>query len=75
MILPFSFFIIPGITALQQRKAIDEKQVKEDLVKKIPLGRLGTPEEVANLVLFLASSRSDYMTGQAVNLSGGSVLD
>ncbi|TET93527.1 SDR family oxidoreductase, partial [Candidatus Aerophobetes bacterium] len=50
------------------------KQVKEDLIKKIPLGRLGTPEEVANLVLFLASSRSDYMTGQAINLSGGSIL-
>ncbi len=57
-----------------RRRGIDEKQVKEDLVKKIPLGRLGTPEEVANLVLFLASSRSDYMTGQAINLSGGSVL-
>ena len=58
-----------------RRRGIDKKQVKEDLIKKIPLGRLGTPEEVANLVLFLASSRSDYMTGQAVNLSGGSVLD
>jgi NAD(P)-dependent dehydrogenase (short-subunit alcohol dehydrogenase family) len=57
-----------------QRRGIDERKVKEDLVKKIPLGRLGTPEEVANLVLFLASSRSDYMTGQAINLSGGSVL-
>jgi len=57
-----------------RRRGIDKKQVKEDLVKKIPLGRLGTPEEVANLVLFLASSRSDYMTGQAINLSGGSVL-
>jgi len=57
-----------------RRRGIDKKQVKEDLVKKIPLGRLGTPEEVANLVLFLASSRSDYMTGQAINMSGGSIL-
>ena len=57
-----------------KRERIDEKQVKEDLVKNIPLDRLGTPEDVANLVLFLASSRSDYMTGQAINLSGGSVL-
>ena len=57
-----------------KRKKIDKKQVKEDLVKNIPLDRLGTPEDVVNLVLFLASSRSNYMTGQAINLSGGSVL-
>jgi len=57
-----------------RRRGIEEKEVKEDLVKNIPLGRLGTPEDVANLVLFLASSCSDYITGQAINLSGGSVL-
>jgi 3-hydroxybutyrate dehydrogenase len=57
-----------------RRRGIDEKKVKEDLIKKIPLGRLGTPVDVANLVLFLASSRSDYMTGQAINVSGGSIL-
>ncbi len=57
-----------------KRKGIDEKQVKEDLLKNIPLGRRGNPGDVANLVLFLASSRSDYMTGQAINLSGGSVF-
>lgn len=57
-----------------RRKGIEEKEVKKDLLKNIPLARLGTPEDVANLVLFLASSRSDYITGQAINLSGGSVL-
>jgi len=57
-----------------KRRGIEKKEVKEDLVKNIPLGRLGIPEDVANLVLFLASSRSNYMTGQAINLSGGSVL-
>jgi len=40
-------------------------------VKHIPLGRLEVPEDVANLVAFLASSQSDYMTGQAINISGG----
>jgi len=45
----------------------------ERLVKdhKIPLGRLGTADDVAKVVAFLASSDSDYMTGQAVNVSGG----
>jgi meso-butanediol dehydrogenase / (S,S)-butanediol dehydrogenase / diacetyl reductase len=38
---------------------------------RIPLGRAGTPEDVAGLVSFLASSDSDYMTGQAINVSGG----
>lgn len=57
-----------------RREGIEEKEVKENLLKNIPLARLGTPEDVANLVLFLASSRSDYITGQAINLSGGSVL-
>ena len=57
-----------------RREGIEEKEVKENLLKNIPLARLGTPQDIANLVLFLASSRSDYMTGQAINLSGGSVL-
>jgi meso-butanediol dehydrogenase/(S,S)-butanediol dehydrogenase/diacetyl reductase len=40
----------------------------------IPLGRAGTPQDVARVVLFLASSLGDYMTGQAVNVSGGMVM-
>jgi NAD(P)-dependent dehydrogenase (short-subunit alcohol dehydrogenase family) len=41
----------------------------------IPLGRLGTPEDVANVVAFLASSESDYLTGQAINVSGGRIMN
>jgi len=37
----------------------------------IPLGRLGTPEDVAGVVAFLVSSDADYMTGQAINVTGG----
>ena len=40
----------------------------------IPLGRPETPHDVAGLVLFLASSDSDYMTGQAINIDGGLVM-
>lgn len=39
-----------------------------------PLGRLGEPEDVANLALFLATSDSDYLTGQAINVTGGMVM-
>ena len=43
--------------------------------QEIPLGRLGTIEEVANLVAFLASSASAYMTGQALNITGGQLVE
>jgi len=43
--------------------------------KEIPLGRLGTVEEVANLVAFLASDDSGYMTGQALNITGGQTME
>ena len=42
-----------------------------EMIQTIPLGRLGTSEEVANLVAFLASGQSAYMTGQAINVTGG----
>ena len=40
----------------------------------IPVGRVGQPEDVANVVAFLASSDSDFMTGQAVNVTGGQLM-
>ncbi len=46
-----------------------------EMCKTIPLGRIGTPEEVANLVAFLASEASSYMTGQAINITGGQLME
>ena len=46
-----------------------------EMCKTIPLGRIGTPEEVANLVAFLASEASSYMTGQAINVTGGQLME
>jgi 3-oxoacyl-[acyl-carrier protein] reductase len=40
----------------------------------IPLGRLGTPDDVANLVCFLASDEAGYITGQTFNVDGGMVM-
>jgi 3-oxoacyl-[acyl-carrier protein] reductase len=45
----------------------------EDLRRAIPLGRFGSPEEVANLALFLASDESSYITGQGIVIDGGEV--
>jgi NAD(P)-dependent dehydrogenase (short-subunit alcohol dehydrogenase family) len=46
-----------------------------EMCKTIPLNRIGKPEEVADLVTFLASMKSSYMTGQAVNVTGGQLME
>lgn len=50
------------------------EEVLAAAVARIPLGRLATPEDVANLVAFLASGQADFITGQAYNLTGGREL-
>jgi NAD(P)-dependent dehydrogenase (short-subunit alcohol dehydrogenase family) len=52
-----------------------ESDVVRQMVSGIPLGRLGKPEDVAGLAYFLASSDSDYVTGQAINVCGGMTMD
>lgn len=51
-----------------------EKREKE-MCKTIPLGRIGTPGEAANLVAWLASDESSYITGQAINVTGGQLME
>lgn len=46
-----------------------------EMIQTIPLGRLGSAEEVANLVVFLASGQSSYLTGQAINVTGGQLME
>lgn len=49
-------------------------EIKEEMLKQIPLGILGAPEQVANVVRFLASEDSSYMTGQTLHVDGGMVM-
>lgn len=51
--------------------SIPPKEVIDMLISKIPMGRMGLPEEVANLILFLCSDRASFITGQCFNVSGG----
>jgi 3-oxoacyl-[acyl-carrier protein] reductase len=51
------------------------KQVKETLLKQVPLGRFGTPEEVAETVLFLVSEGANYITGATIDVNGGLLMD
>jgi NAD(P)-dependent dehydrogenase (short-subunit alcohol dehydrogenase family) len=57
-----------------RKRNIRPEDVKPYLESRIPMGRLCTPEDVARTVLFLASDDAAYITGQAINLSGGSVM-
>jgi len=47
------------------------KEMRSNRINQIPLKRLGTPEDVANCCLFLASNLSDYITGETINVNGG----
>ena len=59
--------IAPGFIATDMTKELNEDELK----KLIPMGRFGKPEEVANLVSFLASDESSYITGQVISINGG----
>lgn len=52
-----------------------EEEREKEMCKTIPLGRIGSPEEVGSLVAFLASEASSYCTGQAINISGGQLME
>lgn len=65
--------VAPGLIDTAMIRGVPE-QSREILVKKIPTGRMGTPEEVAYLVSFLASSRARYISGAVISIDGGLTL-
>jgi len=76
--------VCPGIIDTPMWKGIDAElsrrsgrqpgQAMRDQVADVPMGRAGSAEEVADLVVFLAGERARYITGQAINISGGLVM-
>lgn len=65
--------IAPGFIQTNMTDVLKE-EVKEEIAKSIPLKRMGTAEDVANLVKFLASEGSSYITGQVINVDGGMLM-
>jgi NAD(P)-dependent dehydrogenase (short-subunit alcohol dehydrogenase family) len=67
--------IAPGFIGVRHLNTEEELQAIEARGRLIPLGRAGSPEEVAHLALFLASEASDYLTGEVVIIDGGALAD
>lgn len=65
--------VCPGFIKTKMTDVLDESLVTQ-MLNNIPLNRLGDPDDVANLVLFLSSDRANYITGQTINVDGGMVM-
>lgn len=67
--------VAPGWVATEMtEEALADREELETIVKAIPLGRVATPEEIAGPIVFLCSSLANHITGEVLNVNGGSVL-
>ncbi|SHK18773.1 3-oxoacyl-[acyl-carrier protein] reductase [Anaerobranca californiensis DSM 14826] len=65
--------VCPGIIETDMIASIDE-EIKEELKRETPLGVIGTPRDIAEVVLFLASDKGNFITGQIISPNGGLVI-
>lgn len=65
--------VAPGFIETDMTGVLKD-EIKEEIAKNIPLKRMGKAEDVANLVKFLASEESSYITGQVINVDGGMLM-
>jgi len=65
--------VAPGIIKSKMTDMLPE-EVRSKYLENIPLGRFGTPEDVAGVVAFLASDEASYITGQVIDIDGGLVM-
>lgn len=65
--------VAPGFIQTDMTKYVTE-EIRQEIMDNSALGRLGTPEDVASVVLFLASEKSEFVTGQVIGVDGGWLL-
>jgi acetoacetyl-CoA reductase len=66
--------IAPGYIGTEMVQAIDPEVLKTKIIPLIPVGRLGTPEEIARAVVFLASEEGGFITGSTLSINGGQYM-
>lgn len=66
--------ICPGYTETDMVKAIPQNVLEEKILPQIPVGRLGTPEEIARCVVFLAADDAGFITGSTLTANGGQYM-
>lgn len=64
--------VAPGFIATDMTEVLSD-EIKENISKQIPMKRMGTPEDVANVVYFLGNEDSSYVTGQTISIDGGMI--
>ncbi|MFO0885055.1 MAG: 3-oxoacyl-ACP reductase FabG [Pirellulales bacterium] len=62
--------VAPGVVLTEMGKSIPEN-VRAEMAKQIPLGRMGQPDDIANAILFLCSDLASYISGQTLHVNGG----
>ena len=65
--------VAPGYVETELTGVLPEK-IKEQILDQVPVGRFGEPEEIAEVVAFLAGERAAYVTGQTIAVDGGMVM-
>ena len=65
--------VAPGFIDTDMTSVLSE-DIKDEMLKSIPLNRIGRPQDVANLVAYLSSDEADYITGQVIHVDGGMLI-
>jgi 3-oxoacyl-[acyl-carrier protein] reductase len=65
--------VAPGFIETAMTDVLNEKQ-RESILRAVPVGRLGTPQEIASSVVYLASDEAAYVTGQTLHVNGGMAM-